>query len=163
VWKLHSLSSCQYTHGVVQRLLGPHDTLPCVLILYVSYDQGKDKTFKWTAHPMLARLELISWGLQVSPLAPFFKAQQKLNLHIFKKIINVSSTASFIVFYFKTKLVLTCGILTDLVINNDLLIRGQFVQTMSFWFVTTIIQWILDTFIFDYAWHIWITTITNLN
>jgi len=26
------LSSCQYTHGVTRRLLGPHDTLPCVLI-----------------------------------------------------------------------------------------------------------------------------------
>ena len=27
-----ALSSCQYTHGVVHWLLGPHDTLPCVLI-----------------------------------------------------------------------------------------------------------------------------------
>ena len=25
-------SSCQYTHGVARRLLGPHDTLSCVLI-----------------------------------------------------------------------------------------------------------------------------------
>ena len=32
VRKLRFLSSCQYTHGVVRRLLGPHDTLPCVLI-----------------------------------------------------------------------------------------------------------------------------------
>ena len=32
VRKLCFLSSCQYTHGVVRRLLGPHDTLPCVLI-----------------------------------------------------------------------------------------------------------------------------------
>ena len=32
VRKLHFLSSCQYTHGVARRLLGPHDTLPCVLI-----------------------------------------------------------------------------------------------------------------------------------
>ena len=30
--KLRFLSSCQYTHGVARRLLGPHDTLPCVLI-----------------------------------------------------------------------------------------------------------------------------------
>ena len=30
---LRFLSSCQYTHGVARRLLGPHDTLPCVLIL----------------------------------------------------------------------------------------------------------------------------------
>ena len=32
VRKLRFLSSCQYTHGVARRLLGPHDTLPCVLI-----------------------------------------------------------------------------------------------------------------------------------
>jgi len=31
-WKLHYCSSCQYTHGVAHWLLGPHDTLPCVLI-----------------------------------------------------------------------------------------------------------------------------------
>ena len=30
--KLRFVSSCQYTHGVARRLLGPHDTLPCVLI-----------------------------------------------------------------------------------------------------------------------------------
>ena len=30
--KLRFLSSCQYTHGVARRLLGPHDTLPCVLM-----------------------------------------------------------------------------------------------------------------------------------
>ena len=29
---LRFLSSCQYTHGVARRLLGSHDTLPCVLI-----------------------------------------------------------------------------------------------------------------------------------
>ena len=34
VRKLRFLSSCQYTHGVARRLLGPHDTLPCVLILH---------------------------------------------------------------------------------------------------------------------------------
>ena len=28
-------SSCQYTHGVARRLLGPHDTLPCVLIIII--------------------------------------------------------------------------------------------------------------------------------
>ena len=35
VRKLRFLSSCQYTctHGVARRLLGPHDTLPCVLIV----------------------------------------------------------------------------------------------------------------------------------
>ena len=27
--------SCQYTHGVARLLLGPHDTLPCVLIKFV--------------------------------------------------------------------------------------------------------------------------------
>ena len=32
VLKLRLLSSCKYTHGVARRLLGPHDTLPCVLI-----------------------------------------------------------------------------------------------------------------------------------
>ena len=32
VRKLHFLSSCRYTHRVARRLLGPHDTLPCVLI-----------------------------------------------------------------------------------------------------------------------------------
>ena len=32
VRKLRFLSSCQYIHGVARRLLGPHDTLPCVLI-----------------------------------------------------------------------------------------------------------------------------------
>ena len=31
VRKLHFLSSCQYTYGVAHRLLGPHDTVPCVL------------------------------------------------------------------------------------------------------------------------------------
>ena len=35
VQKVHFLSSCQYTHGVARRLLGPHDTLPCVLIYIV--------------------------------------------------------------------------------------------------------------------------------
>ena len=34
VRKLPFLSSCQYTHGVARQLLGPHDTLPCVLIHY---------------------------------------------------------------------------------------------------------------------------------
>ena len=34
VRKLRFLSSFQYTHGVARRLLGPHDTLPCVLILH---------------------------------------------------------------------------------------------------------------------------------
>ena len=34
VRKLRFLSSCQYTHGVASRLLGPHDTLPCVLITH---------------------------------------------------------------------------------------------------------------------------------
>ena len=33
VSKSHLLSSCKYTHGVARRLLGPHDTLPCVLIV----------------------------------------------------------------------------------------------------------------------------------
>ena len=37
VRKLLFLSSCQYTHGVARRLLGPHDTLPCVLI----YGEGQ--------------------------------------------------------------------------------------------------------------------------
>ena len=32
VSKSRLLSSCKYTHGVARRLLGPHDTLPCVLI-----------------------------------------------------------------------------------------------------------------------------------
>ena len=32
VRKLRFLSSCQYTHGCYAPLLGPHDTLPCVLI-----------------------------------------------------------------------------------------------------------------------------------
>ena len=32
VRKLRFVSSCQYTHGVARRLLGPHDTLPCVLM-----------------------------------------------------------------------------------------------------------------------------------
>ena len=35
VRKLRFLSSCQYTHGVARRLLGPHDTLPCVLMSWV--------------------------------------------------------------------------------------------------------------------------------
>ena len=39
VRKLRILSSCQYTHGVARRLLGPHDTLPCVLmkIIIIQY------------------------------------------------------------------------------------------------------------------------------
>ena len=36
VQKLRFLSSCQYTHGVARRLLGPHDTLPCVLIYIIN-------------------------------------------------------------------------------------------------------------------------------
>ena len=32
VCKSRLLSSCKYTHGVARRLLGPHDTLSCVLI-----------------------------------------------------------------------------------------------------------------------------------
>ena len=32
VQKLHFLSSCQYSHGCYAPALGPHDTLPCVLI-----------------------------------------------------------------------------------------------------------------------------------
>ena len=32
VCKSRLFSSCKYTHGVARRLLGPHDTLPCVLI-----------------------------------------------------------------------------------------------------------------------------------
>ena len=28
-----TFSSCKYTHSVAHRLLGPHDTLPCILIL----------------------------------------------------------------------------------------------------------------------------------
>ena len=32
VRKLRFLSSCQYTTGVAHQLLGPHDTLPCVLM-----------------------------------------------------------------------------------------------------------------------------------
>ena len=35
VRKLHFLSSCQYIlTGVTRRLLGPHDTLPCVLMIH---------------------------------------------------------------------------------------------------------------------------------
>ena len=30
VRKLRFLSSCQYTHGVARRLLGPHDTTVCL-------------------------------------------------------------------------------------------------------------------------------------
>ena len=41
VRKLRFLSSCQYTHGVARRLLGPHDTLPCVLILNCVVIDGK--------------------------------------------------------------------------------------------------------------------------
>ena len=32
VWKVRLLSSCKYTHGVARQLLGPYDTLLCVLI-----------------------------------------------------------------------------------------------------------------------------------
>ena len=37
VWKSRLLSSCKYTHGVARRLLGPHDTLPCVLIQNIKW------------------------------------------------------------------------------------------------------------------------------
>ena len=37
VRKLRFVSSCQYTHGVARRLLGPHDTLPCVLMEQLNY------------------------------------------------------------------------------------------------------------------------------
>ena len=38
VRKLRFLSSCQYTQGVARRLLGPHDTLPFVLIYILPLD-----------------------------------------------------------------------------------------------------------------------------
>ena len=47
VRKLRFLSSCQYTHGVARRLLGPHDTLPCVLI-YVPFMYICAGTFVYT-------------------------------------------------------------------------------------------------------------------
>ena len=43
--KLRLLSSCKYTHGVARRLLGPHDTLPCVLI-YKPPDPPKQRKKK---------------------------------------------------------------------------------------------------------------------
>ena len=46
VRKLHFLSSCQYTHGVARRLLGPHDTLPCVLMNYISLEREFNKHSK---------------------------------------------------------------------------------------------------------------------
>ena len=47
VWKSCILSSCQYTHGVVRRLLGPYDTLPCVLIymcVIIFYETDPNRT-----------------------------------------------------------------------------------------------------------------------
>ena len=39
VRQLCFLSSCQYTHaGVARWLLGPHDTLPCVLIHKIAWE-----------------------------------------------------------------------------------------------------------------------------
>ena len=42
VRKLRFLSSCQYTHGVARWLLGPHDTLPCVLMSTIVYIRSYD-------------------------------------------------------------------------------------------------------------------------
>ena len=53
VRKLRFLSSCQYTHGVACRLLGPHDTLPCVLILILNI------TALWRVHQLAACREPI--------------------------------------------------------------------------------------------------------
>ena len=75
------LSSCQYIHGVVRRFLGPHNTLPSVLILCLS------SSFHFSWHLVkiyletdinlsvntckvgdLKKLHLILWKLLVSRL-----------------------------------------------------------------------------------------------
>ena len=63
VRKLRFLSSCQYTHGVARRLLGPHDTLPCVLIL-IAYTLCICKSFT----PRDQRSRLILYVAQLARL-----------------------------------------------------------------------------------------------
>ena len=74
VRKLRFLSSCQYTHGVARRLLGPHDTLPCVLIcgkanrllgflkrnLYNAPIQIKEHLYKQLLLPSISHLGSLS-------------------------------------------------------------------------------------------------------
>ena len=57
VRKSRFLSSCQYTHGVARRLLGPHDTLPCVLMLCIA-SLLHNKQFTAKLH-----MYTISWGI----------------------------------------------------------------------------------------------------
>ena len=65
VQKLRFLSSCQYTHGVVRRLLGPHDTPPCVLIF--QYVLPKIKRLN-SASQVLELLQVFIMALSSSPV-----------------------------------------------------------------------------------------------
>ena len=56
VRKLRFLSSCQYTHGVACRLLGPHDTLPCVLMWW-QFDSPTQNTMVYIKHYMLILMQ----------------------------------------------------------------------------------------------------------
>ena len=65
VRKLRFLSSCQYTHGVAHWLLGPHDTLPCVLI------HESSKTFNNSRMPLHTILKFGSFVVLLDPLTMF--------------------------------------------------------------------------------------------
>ena len=69
VRKLRFLSSCQYTHGVARRLLGPHDTLPCVLIICV-HCQSRDLPLSYSVITTIAHL-LFHYFLSLGSLLHF--------------------------------------------------------------------------------------------
>ena len=83
VWKVSSLSSFQYTHGVVQVLLGPHDTPPCVLIRnnkMVNTIKGLQLMINY---PPLTILPMQSW------------CQKNLAEEEFKKILKFILTSTY--------------------------------------------------------------------
>ena len=60
VRKLRFLSSCQYTHGVARRLLGPHDTLPCVLISTCKTTVSKGESLLFNTFTCRRKLDLFN-------------------------------------------------------------------------------------------------------
>ena len=64
VRKLRFLSSCQYTHGVARRLLGPHDTLPCAL-MYVTRPPAKIEGMwaQTTSHHISCDISVLGWNI----------------------------------------------------------------------------------------------------
>ena len=60
--KSHFLFSCQYTHGVACWLLGPHDTLPCVLISIII--NSKCNTYTYLKYTNIAPPNLLEVSIK---------------------------------------------------------------------------------------------------